>query len=239
MILSRAFLTLSLLAVLSGPLTAQDAGPPTPVLDSVAVEGNVRLTAQQIIGTAGLLIGQPTNYRDIQRALTALFRSGQFDDVAVRQGEDTLGTVILVIRVTERPLLTRWTVKGVERLSERSVKERVRLAEGRPIDRAAVQRGVGAIDSLYHAQGYYAARVRVIETAPAPGQVGIVFDVDEGNRVAISQVQVEGNTRYSDKALVKRMSTRPEGFFWWQKGQYDDDKLQQDVRERLPGWYGS
>jgi len=238
--LSRAFPTLFLLAVLSGPLLAQDAGPPpTPVLDSVAVEGNIRLTAQQIIGTAGLLVGQPTNYRDIQRALTALFRSGQFDDVSVRQGEDSLGTVILVFRVKERPLLTRWTVKGVERLSERSVKERVRLAEGRPIDRAAVQRGVGAIDSLYHAQGYYAARVRVIETAPAPGQVGVVFDVDEGNRVAISPVQVEGNARYSDKRLVKQMGTRPEGFYWWQKGQYDDDKLQQDVRERLPGWYGS
>jgi outer membrane protein insertion porin family len=35
------------------------------------------------------------------------------------------------------------------------------------------------------------------------------------------------------------MATRPEGFFWWQKGQYDDDKVQQDIRERLPAWYGS
>ena len=210
-----------------------------PVLDSIAVEGNARLTAQQVIGTSGLVRGQPTNYRDIQRALAALFRTGQFDDVSVRQGEDSTGRVVLVLVVRERPVLTRWAVKGVDRLSERSVKERVKLSEGRPVDRAAVERGRAGIDSMYHAQGYYAARVKVIETTPAPGQMGVVFDVEEGNRVAISQVQVEGNARYNDKTLVKRMATRPEGFFWWQKGQYDDDKLQQDIRERLPGWYGS
>lgn len=240
MLLTRASLALALLAAVPGVARAQDPGPVAPpVLDSIAVEGNARLTAQQVIGTSGLVRGQPTNYRDIQRALTALFRTGQFDDVSVRQGEDSIGRVVLVLVVRERPVLTRWTVKGVDRLSERSVKERVKLSEGRPIDRAAVERGRAGIDSMYHAQGYYAARVKVIETAPAPGQLGVVFDVEEGNRVAISQVQVEGNARYTDKTLVKRMATRPEGFFWWQKGQYDDDKLQQDIRERLPGWYGS
>ncbi len=35
------------------------------------------------------------------------------------------------------------------------------------------------------------------------------------------------------------MSTKPEGFFWWQKGSYDDEKVEQDLREKLPAWYGS
>jgi outer membrane protein insertion porin family len=33
------------------------------------------------------------------------------------------------------------------------------------------------------------------------------------------------------------MDTRPEGFWWFQKGEYDERKVDQDVRERLPGWY--
>src|SRR5690606_32749033 len=141
MLLTRASLALALLAAIPGVARAQDPGPVAPpVLDSIAVEGNARLTAQQVIGTSGLVRGQPTNYRDIQRALTALFRTGQFDDVSVRQGEDSLGRVVLVLVVRERPVLTRWTVKGVDRLSERAVKDRVKLSEGRPIDRAAVER---------------------------------------------------------------------------------------------------
>jgi len=235
------FLAVTLSGVDGSPAWGQEPAAPTerPILDSIAVEGNARLTAQQIIGSSGLLRGQPTNYRDIQRAITALFRTGQFDDVAMLQGGDTTGRVVLVIRVKERPVLTRWTVKGVEQLSERSVKERVKLSEGRPLDRAAVERGRAAIDSMYHARGYYSARVKLIETQPAPGQAGIVYDIDEGSRVAISQVQVDGNQHFQDKAVVKHMATRPEGFFWWQKGQYDDDKVQQDIRERLPAWYGS
>ena len=241
----RLLLALSLLfgtARTSVRAQQPDAPPPaapSPTLDSVAVEGNVRLTATQVLGSSGLLVGQPTNYRDIQRAITALFRTGQFDEVSILQGDDNSGLVVLLIRVKERPVLTRWVVKGVERLSERSVKDRVKLSAGRPLDRAAVQRSRAAIDSMYHARGYYAARVDVIETQPAAGQAGIVFDVDEGSRVAISQIWVEGNERFSDKSVVKHMATRPEGFFWWQKGQYDDDKLQQDIRERLPEWYGS
>ncbi len=35
------------------------------------------------------------------------------------------------------------------------------------------------------------------------------------------------------------MATQPEGFFWWKRGRLDDDVLQQDIRERLPAWYGT
>ncbi len=239
----RRYLLLASLpvAALAAPLGAQDpaAAAPTPVVDSIAVEGNSRISTQQVLGTAGLRPGQATNYRDIQRAILALFRTGQFDDVGVSQADDPFGRIILVFRVRERPILQRWALKGVEQLSTGNVKERVKLVQGRPLDRSLVERGRAGIDSLYHAQGYYAATVKVIETAPGPGQVGIIYDIDEGNRVAISQVIVDGNDRFSDKTLVKRMNTRPEGFWWWQSGQLDDDKLQQDIREKLPAWYGS
>jgi outer membrane protein insertion porin family len=237
----RLFLLAVLLGASAWSLPAQEPVPPAtiPVLDSVEVQGNSRLTTAQIIGSSGLHPGQPTNYRDIQRAITALFKTGQFDEVSVRQGDSPDGAVILVVHVTERPILTRWTVKGVERLSEHAVRDRVHLNSGRPVDRAAVQRARAAIDSLYRAQGYFSATTKVIQTEPDPGQVGLVFDVTEGNRVVISQVEIQGNQRFSDKALVKHMASKPEGFFWWQKGQYDDDRLQGDMREHLPSWYGS
>ena len=73
-------------ALLSGAppaLIAQDQS--TATVDSIAVEGNSRLTSSQIIGTAGLVVHQPINYRDIQRAITALFKTGQFDDVVAEE----------------------------------------------------------------------------------------------------------------------------------------------------------
>jgi outer membrane protein insertion porin family len=217
-------------------LHAQDEQPPT--VDSIAVVGHGRLTASQIVGTSGLIVKQPVNYRDIQRAITALFRTGQFDDVLVKQERSAGGDgITLLIQVKERPVLERWAVRGVERVSEGEVKGRVRMSEGRPIDRNAVEQSRAAIDSLYKHDGYYSAQVKTLELAQDNGKIRVVFDVDEGERVAISQVIVNGNRKFSDKQIVKHMATRPEGFWWFQKGEYDERKVDQDVRERLPRWY--
>ncbi|MGE0353480.1 MAG: outer membrane protein assembly factor BamA [Gemmatimonadales bacterium] len=220
----------------SRSLAAQEPAGGFPVIDSVLVEGHSRLTPTQIQGTAGIVTGRPLGFIEVQRAIDALFGTGQFDDVSVslRQVGDKNW---LVLHVKERPLLLKWTVRGAEKIPERTVRDRVKLQEGRAIDRAAVARGRAAIDSMYQAQGYYAARTRVVEL-PQPAGVRLVFEVDEGNRVAVSQVQIAGNTVFSDKDVVKHMDTRPEGFWWFQKGRYDDETLDEDLRERLPAFYG-
>jgi outer membrane protein insertion porin family len=229
-ILTAGFLLVGVPAALG----AQEPAPPK--VDSIRVEGSQRLSPSQIIGSSGIIVHQPVNYRDIQRAITSLFRTGQFDDVQVDQ-RSVGGRLILIIKVKERPVLEKWTVRGVNRVSEGDVKGRVQLSEGRPLDRNAVEQGRAGIDSLYREKGYHASTVKVLQLLQPSGKVRVVFDVDEGERVAISQVVVDSNKRFSDKAVVKNMSTRPEGFWWFQKGEYDERKVEEDVRERLPGWY--
>jgi len=215
-------------------LAAQDEQP--PIVDSIAVAGSGRLTASQIIGTSGLVVKQPVNYRDVQRAITALFKTGQFDDVVVEQQPHGDG-IILVIKVKERPILEKWAVRGVTKVGEGEVKGRVKLSENRPIDRNGVEQSRASIDSLYKHDGYYSAQIKTIELPQGNGRTRVVFDVDEGQRVAISEVVVDGNKHFSDKTVVKHMATRPEGFWWFQKGDYDERRVDQDVRERLPRWY--
>src|SRR5689334_12104449 len=224
----------ALLTGVPAALLAQERQPPT--IDSIAVVGNGRLTASQIIGTSGLIAKQPVNYRDIQRAITALFRTGQFDDVLVEQ-QPLRDGLMLTLKVKERPILEKWTVRGVTKLSEGEVKGRVKLTDNRPVDRNAVEGSRASIDSLYKHEGYYAAQVKVLELPQDDKKLRLVFAVDEGQRVAISQVAIDGNEHFSDKQVVKHMATRPEGFWWFEKGEYDERKVDQDVRERLPRWY--
>jgi outer membrane protein insertion porin family len=233
---SLQILTAGLLLLLGPPAALRAQGITSPAVDSIAVEGNSRLTNSQIIGSSGLIVHQPINYRDIQRAITALFRTGQFDDVLVEQ-RNVGPRLVLAIRVKERPILEKWAVRGVDRVSEGEVKGRVHLVEGRPLDRNSVEQARAAIDSLYKHQGYYTSQTKVLQLAQESGKVRVIFDVKEGERVAISQVVVDGNKHFSDKAVVKHMATRPEGFWWFQKGEYDERNVEQDVRERLPNWY--
>jgi outer membrane protein assembly factor BamA len=74
------FLLVLCVAVIA-PLSAQDTPtPPPPPIDSIVVEGAQRVPPTQVIATSGLVLQQRPSYRDIQSAVSALFRSGQYDD---------------------------------------------------------------------------------------------------------------------------------------------------------------
>ncbi|HET9065784.1 MAG TPA: outer membrane protein assembly factor BamA [Gemmatimonadales bacterium] len=221
------------------PLAAQDqeAAPTFPRVDSIAVEGNARLSSEQIASFAGIVLGTEVTFRDVQRAIKTLFATGQFDDVRIEQRAEA-SRVILVIVVVERPVLRGWTLTGPEKLSIRDVRDRVGLVEGRPLDRAALTRSAFAIDSMYRHDGYYGARVTTRTDPTDDGGVRVAITVDEGNRVAIAQVDIAGNTTFTDDQIVGAMASKPESFWWFRPGKYEDDRVANDVRERLPNWYG-
>ncbi|MDX2261836.1 MAG: outer membrane protein assembly factor BamA [Gemmatimonadales bacterium] len=224
------------LALSATPAQAQDPQDLPPV-DSLLVEGNVRNRTDQILAVAGLAKGAIITWRDIQRAISVLYRTGQFDRVEVeqREGEEVL---ILAIVVVERPLLRSWTLEGPEKLPPRMSRELIRLAIGQPVERVAAARARYQIDSMYHKQGYYTASVTMKETKTEDGGVALAFTVDEGNRVAIARVEVEGNSAMPTKEMVGAMATKPEGFWWFRSGEYNERELELDLRERLPRWYG-
>jgi outer membrane protein insertion porin family len=209
------------------------------VPDSIAVEGQRRNSATSVIQLSGLVVGRAISYRDVQRAIQALYASGQFDDVGITQTQTPAGKNVLVIHVRERPQLVKWAIRGVQRLAERAVRDKVQLMEGRPLDPAAVTRSRARIDSLYHAQGYYLASTKPLYVYERDSSgVRVIFDIDEGRRVAIALVDIQGNTHFTDEQIAAQMSSRPEGFWWFRSGEYDDDKIADDLRQKIPSFYG-
>jgi len=230
---------LSLAVLAPRPCGAQGERVPVITPDSIAVQGARRNTTLTVLQMSGLLPGRAVTYKDVQRAVLALYGTGQYDDVQIEQAEAG-GKNLLVIHLRERPVLVKWAVRGVQRLGERAVRDKVQLTEGRPIDPAAVERSRARIDSLYRAQGFYLSHTRALHVYEDDStKVRVVYDVDEGRRVAIARIQIDGNSHFTDTQILKNMKTRPEGFWWFRSGEYDDEKLAADMRERLPEFYGA
>jgi outer membrane protein insertion porin family len=204
--------------------------------DTIVFRGAERTGDAMVRNESGLVPG-PVNYRTLERAIKAIYATGQFDDVAA-SCELADGRSALTFTLKERPLLGSFDVTGTDRISRGSVRDKIELTPGRPLDPAQVARAVKRIDSVYQAGGYYLARVKP-ETTVVNGQVDLLFRVQEGRRLAVSGVQIEGNEALRDKTVVKAMSTRPEGFWWWKKGELDNDKMAADVSEKIPGLYAS
>ena len=235
----RRVLITAALALLTAPaLTAQEPADQTTVIDSILVSGNHRVSRASVLSWAAIPIGQPVSFRDVQRAIDLLYTTGQFHDVTVYQGT-VEAKQVLELAVVERPLLTNWTVRGIEKISERKVRGKVRLLAGRPYDPAAAALSRAAIDSVYAREGYHRTKVGVRELPQEDGSLRVVFDVEEGERVTISQVVIEGNLHFSDGEIVGAMDTKPEGFWWFRRGRYSDDTVERDIRERLPSFYAT
>jgi outer membrane protein insertion porin family len=235
----RKRFSLFALPLAAATLAAQDPGTgPCTAPDSIAVRGNRRVDPATVISDAGLIPGSQLNYRIIQRSLRQLFATGQFDAVEfaceVSQGGDL---VLMVLNVAERPLLDRIDVRGVRRLPERAVAERAEIPVARPLDPALVARAVFRIDSMYEKSGYYLAQVRAETTVVNEGSVALTFNVDEGRRLAISGIRVQGNDHVRAPDIARAMKTRPEGFWFWRRGELDDETFATDLAERIPALY--
>ncbi len=210
------------------------------VVDGISVKGNSRLQAESILGESGLRAGDTITYKEVNRALHRLWASGQYEDVKVTAGEgETPGHVHLTVEVREQPYVAQIEFNGLENVSAGTVRDTVGLQAGGPFRPAKVAEAKHMVRRLLANKGFQARSVdhRLVPIPDRPGEYRLVFDVVEGQRVAIAEIVFEGNEAFSDDQLRKAMELKPEGFLWFRKGTYDEEKLRSDVRQNLPAFY--
>ena len=245
---SRAAAFVAALAVsvtMAGMASAQDAQLPaanTFVIDTVEIEGAARVPESTIIGVLSLRTGDRVGYLEVDRAVGRLWSTGQFDDVKavlVSDAEDSTKPVTLRFLVVERPILVSVDFPGLENVKGSTVRDTVGLQTGQPLDPAKIAAATEMIRKLLGTKGYYARSVetRIEEDAGSPYGRRVIFEVREGLRVAIADVQFEGNEVFTDDELASALDTQSEGFFWFRTGTFDEDRFRADLRDRLPSWY--
>lgn len=232
--------TLAFIACGATPLLAQETTPgvcATP--ETIVVSGASRVDTAAIRSTSALATGTQLSVHDIQTAIKALYATAQFDDVQiVCHVSPTNGKASLVIEVKERPILAAYKVVGADKVSPKDVKEKLSFPTGGPVDPGKIATAIASVDSLYEAKGYYLASVKA-ESTLTNGNLSINFQIDEGRRLAISGIRINGNSQVSDADIVGAMDTKPEGFLWTRNGELDDAKYAQDLSEKIPQLYAS
>ena len=232
----------------AGPAVAQEpeaAAPLQPVrVEAVEVRGNERLTEDVVLSTAGIRIGDEVTFREIQDAIRRLWVTDQYKDVQVFAEEldpaDPASPVRLVLEVSEQPYVAYVDFEGLESVRARTVRDSVGLRAGQAYDPARVAEAESLVGELLAEKGI---RLRGIEhrldpIAGVEGEYRLVFDVEEGTRVAIAEIVIEGNEVFDDGEIEEAMGTKEEGFFWFRPGLYDEAQLRTDLREGLPEFYG-
>ena len=121
------------------------------------------------------------------------------------------------------------------------MRDRVDLLIGKPIDPGAGRASdVARIDSLYQAAGYYLAKVQRRDDRRGRRRDDLLFRVDEGRRLAISGVDVDGNKALSDKDDRRRDEHQAGGILLVAQGRVRRGQVRRDdLAKNDPALYAS
>lgn len=248
--LTGALLASSFIATQTAPVVAQVAPTPAPAaaqpapaaapttaqqrqIRAITVVGNQRLEADTVRAYAGLRVGQNYTRATLDTALRAIAETELFADFQITDNDGAL-----VIQVTENPVINRVILEGNSRLKEDKIRPEIRLAPRQIYTRSRVRADVARILELYRRQGRFAARVEPQLVRLDQNRVDIVFEITEGARSRVRQINIIGNEAFSDGQLRGEMATRVRGLttILSSNTTYDPDRLAYD-QQKLRQFY--
>ena len=247
----RANALLWLILCVTAPSLA--AGPPElsslygRVVAAIAFDPAAQpLLPEQMRVSLPLHVGDRLSETLLGEAITSLYATGRYDDIAV-QGEAAGEGVALTFHTTPRYFLSRIAVDdtptppGSEQLSGASA-----LNLGEAYDEEGVKRAMEQMQTLLRSNGFYGAKIRY-ETLKrdATEEVELRFIVQPGRRARFSAPKVEGETKFPTERIIRETAWRALvswqgwGWPWWRWHEWremTDARVQRGL-ERVRGMY--
>ena len=210
------------------PAPSPEAAPAATTVQSITVVGNQRLEAQTIMSYLRLRVGQTYDRSVLDQALKDLAATELFKDFQIT---DNAGA--LTIQVTENPVINRVILEGNKRLKEDKIRPEIKLAPRQIFTRSKVRADVARIIELYKRQGRFAATVEPKMVSLDQNRVDVVFEINEGPKSKVRQINIIGNEKFSDGDLKDEMATKQSSLMTILSSNtsYDPDRLAYDQQK--------
>jgi outer membrane protein insertion porin family len=206
--------------------------PPAPApqtdggtIKSVAVSGAQRIEPETVRSYVKLRIGGAYTRESLDQALQDLFATELFADVQIR---DENGALTIIVK--ENPVINRIVFEGNKRIKEDKLSKELKLAPRQIFTRSKVRADIARIIELYRRQGRFAATVEPKMVMLDQNRVDVVYEVSEGPKSKVRQINIIGNTKFSDGELRSEMVTKRSSLsrILSSNTSYDPDKLAYD-----------
>lgn len=201
-------------------------------VEAVRVEGNKRVEAEAIKSVIQSKKGEEYNLDKINKDLRAIYQMGYFTDVQV-ETEDGAEGKILIFKVKEKPSIASINFVGNKHISDKDLKEECGIKEYSILNLNEVKQSINRLKDLYRQKGYYQINIKEkIEELPR-NEVSLTYEIEEGEKIYISEIRFEGNKYFKDDKLKDLMETSEKGFFSWitRAGLLDRKKLEFDLQK--------
>ncbi|MGI8961625.1 MAG: outer membrane protein assembly factor BamA [Bryobacteraceae bacterium] len=218
------------------------------IIEAVEFRGQHRVPQDTLRALIYTKKGDVYDEEAIHRDFIALWNTGRFDDLRIEKEKGPNGGIILRFLVTERRTVHTIDYIGNKSISKSEILDRfkdrkVALSPESQFDPGKVQRAKNVLQEYLAERGHqYATVTPQIRQVP-PGGVDITFAINEGPKVKVGHILIQGNQAFSSRDVIRAMKNlKPIGiphsllFENLFARTYDSTKLDEDS-ERIRQFY--
>lgn len=184
----------------------------------ITVEGAENLDEGAIKLLSGLAVGERIEVPGEQtsEAIRKLWKQDLFSDVQLIAQRIEGDKIFLVIRIRERPRLSRFKFKGVSKSEADDLREKINLYKEKIVTENLVISTKNKVYEFYADKGFRSAEVNVSQSPDSvfKNHVLLTIDVEKNKKVKIREIDFRGNVFFSDQKLKRSMKeTREKSTF--------------------------
>jgi outer membrane protein insertion porin family len=203
--------------------------------ETVEVQGNRRIDAETVRSYFHAAPDGRFDEAARDAALKALVGTGLFDNVTIERAGERL-----VVHLHEAPVLDRVAFEGNKKIKDKELDAVIESKPRGALQRAVVQSDVGRIMEAYRHAGRDDVGVvpKIIDRGN--DRVDLVYEVTEGQKTTVRQINFVGNTVFGKRQLAAVIKTSATNMLSFLTGgdDYDPDRVAAD-REQLRLYYRS
>jgi outer membrane protein insertion porin family len=192
----------------------------------ITVNGNRHTDADMIRSFFHAAADGTLDAAALDAALKSLYGTGLFQDVKIARDGDRI-----LVNVVENPVIDRLAFEGNKKIKDEDLKKAVQSKAGGPLARALVHDDVVHITELYRQHGYFEVRVEPKTIAGKNERISLIFEIREGEKLAVRRVEFAGNSAYPSnklKGVIKSGETNLLSFLL-NNDVYDADRIEGDL----------
>ena len=158
-------------------------------------------------------VGNEVSEELLTKDIKSLYKdTGFFSDVQVDTERFEGGGLEIIYKVVENPKISGINIIGNENLSIGKLKNEITLRPDEIFSDRRRWESEQALKKVYHEKGYYLIGIQTHLDANGDDDetntLQITFEINEGPRVRIEEINFIGNTNISAKTLQKKLKTR-------------------------------
>lgn len=199
-------------------------------LAEIRIQGNHRIESAAILNVIKLHAGDTLDIDKTDADIRAIYKLGHFQDVTVLKEESDKGTV-LVYSVVEKAIVREITFVGNKELTTEKLKEALEFRQNSVFSAKDLAKSVAKIKKMYGDEGYYLAEIETQTKPSPPSDLAVTLTVNEGEKILIKDIRLDGNKAFSDRKLKGIMETKEKWFMSWLTGSgtYKEEVLKNDA----------